>query len=117
MRPVSYSCATDVAGAIATVSADPDSAFLAGGTTEVDLLRHLVSGKKNLDSPVGDLAEGDYATVSPDTKIELLQSVLADAKSAIVTDKDDVVGIVTKIDLIDFLARAASADGPRSGRW
>jgi xanthine dehydrogenase YagS FAD-binding subunit len=39
VRPVSYSCATDVAGAIATVSADPDSAFLAGGTTEVDLLR------------------------------------------------------------------------------
>lgn len=39
MRPVSYARAADVAGAIATVSADPDSAFLAGGTTEVDLLR------------------------------------------------------------------------------
>ena len=39
MRPVSYARATDVAGAITTVSADPDSAFLAGGTTEVDLLR------------------------------------------------------------------------------
>ena len=39
VRPVSYSRATDVADAIATVSADPDSAFLAGGTTEVDLLR------------------------------------------------------------------------------
>lgn len=90
---------------------------LAGIVAEVDLLRHLVSGKKTLDSPVGDLAEGDYATVSPDTKIELLQSVLAEAKSAIVTDRDDVVGIVTKIDLIDFLARAAAttSDGPRSG--
>jgi xanthine dehydrogenase YagS FAD-binding subunit len=39
VRSVSYSRATDVAGAIATVSANPDSAFLAGGTTEVDLLR------------------------------------------------------------------------------
>ena len=39
MRPVSYSRATDVADAIAIVSADPDSAFLAGGTTEVDLMR------------------------------------------------------------------------------
>ncbi len=39
MRPVSYLRATDVADAIATVSADPDSAFLAGGTTEVDVLR------------------------------------------------------------------------------
>jgi xanthine dehydrogenase YagS FAD-binding subunit len=39
VRPVSYARATEVADAIATVSADPDSAFLAGGTTEVDLLR------------------------------------------------------------------------------
>jgi xanthine dehydrogenase YagS FAD-binding subunit len=39
MRQVSYARATDVPGAVAAVSADPDSAFLAGGTTEVDLLR------------------------------------------------------------------------------
>jgi xanthine dehydrogenase YagS FAD-binding subunit len=39
MRPVSYARAADVAGAVAAVSADPESAFLAGGTTEVDLLR------------------------------------------------------------------------------
>jgi CO/xanthine dehydrogenase FAD-binding subunit len=39
MQPVSYARATEVADAIATVSADPESAFLAGGTTEVDLLR------------------------------------------------------------------------------
>jgi xanthine dehydrogenase YagS FAD-binding subunit len=39
MRPVSYTRATDAASAVATVSADPESAFLAGGTTEVDLLR------------------------------------------------------------------------------
>jgi xanthine dehydrogenase YagS FAD-binding subunit len=39
MRPLSYTRATDVDEAIATVSADPASAFLAGGTTEVDLVR------------------------------------------------------------------------------
>jgi xanthine dehydrogenase YagS FAD-binding subunit len=39
MRPLSYVRADDVHGAIATVSADPASAFLAGGTTEVDLVR------------------------------------------------------------------------------
>jgi cystathionine beta-synthase len=46
--------------------------------------------------------------VSLDTKVELLQSVLADAKVAIVTEREEVMGIVTKIDLIDFLARRAS---------
>lgn len=42
MRPISYARATDVADAIATVSADSESAFLAGGTTEIDLLRQNV---------------------------------------------------------------------------
>jgi cystathionine beta-synthase len=81
---------------------------LRGIVAEVDLLRHLVTGQKRLDSPIGDLAEGDYATVSPDTKIELVQAALADARVAIVTDHDNVLGIVTKIDLIDFLAKQPS---------
>jgi cystathionine beta-synthase len=85
---------------------------LRGIVAEVDLLRHLVTGAKTLDSTVGELVEGDYATVTPDTKIELLQSVLADARVALVMDSDDVVGIVTRIDLIDFLAKAATDQRP-----
>ena len=42
MRPISYARATDVTEAIATVSANSESAFLAGGTTEIDLLRQNV---------------------------------------------------------------------------
>jgi cystathionine beta-synthase len=78
---------------------------LAGIVGEVDLLRALVSGGRTLDSPITEVLEDDYATVTPNTKIELLQGVLADAKVAIVEEGDEVVGIVTKIDLIDFLAR------------
>ena len=55
---------------------------------------------------IGEVVEDDYATVTPNTKIELLQGVLADAKVAIVEDRGEVLGIVTKIDLIDFLARS-----------
>jgi xanthine dehydrogenase YagS FAD-binding subunit len=39
MRPLSYARASTIEDAIATVSADPASAFLAGGTTEIDLVR------------------------------------------------------------------------------
>ncbi|HEY1958149.1 MAG TPA: pyridoxal-phosphate dependent enzyme [Polyangiaceae bacterium] len=85
-----------------------DGGKLRGIVQEVDLLRHLVSGKKTLDSPVADLAEGDYATVTPDTKIELLQNALSDAKVAMVTEGEELVGIVAKIDLIDFLAKQPS---------
>jgi len=86
-----------------------DNGKLVGIVAEVDLLRHLVSGQGTLDSQIGSLIEGDYATVSPDTKIELLQNVLTDAKLAIVLEGDKVVGIVTKIDLIEFLAKRSHA--------
>jgi xanthine dehydrogenase YagS FAD-binding subunit len=39
MRPLSYARAGDVRSAVAMVAGDPRSAFLAGGTTEVDLIR------------------------------------------------------------------------------
>ncbi|MFT3766482.1 MAG: pyridoxal-phosphate dependent enzyme [Minicystis sp.] len=81
---------------------------LRGMVQEVDLLRHLVQGRGTLDSTIVDLVESDYATVTPSTKVELLQGVLNDAKIAIVLDRDTVVGVVTKIDLIDFLARRAA---------
>ena len=78
---------------------------MCGIVAEVDLLRALVSGGKTLDSPIAEVVESDYATVTPNTRIELLQGVLADAKVAIVEEEDKLVGIVTKIDLIDFLAK------------
>jgi cystathionine beta-synthase len=80
-----------------------------GIVAEVDVLRALVSGGKTLESPIAEVVEDDYATVTPNTKLELLQGVLADAKVAIVEDRDEVVGIVTKIDLIDFLAKNKTA--------
>ncbi|MFD7281115.1 FAD binding domain-containing protein [Streptomyces sp. NPDC059862] len=48
MRPITYSRATDTATAIAAVSADPTSDFLAGGTTEIDLLRQNVLHPRRL---------------------------------------------------------------------
>ncbi len=76
-----------------------------GIVTEVDLLRALVAGGKTLQSPIAEVVEDDYATVTPNTKIEVLQGILADARVAIVEDGDAVVGILTKIDLIDFVAK------------
>src|SRR5579859_1610834 len=80
---------------------------LRGIVAEVDLLRALVAGGKTLESPIAEVVEDDYATVTPNTRIELLQGVLADAKVALVEDCGEIVGIVTKIDLIDFLAKSA----------
>ncbi|MEO3755516.1 xanthine dehydrogenase family protein subunit M [Streptomyces sp. B6B3] len=48
MRPISYSRPTAVADAVRAVSADPDSSYLAGGTTEIDLLRQNVLTPRRL---------------------------------------------------------------------
>lgn len=81
---------------------------LIGAVAEVDLLRYLVSGESSLAMEVEPLVESDYATVEPATPIEQLQAALTDNKRmAVVMDGGRVVGVVTKIDMIDYLARRA----------
>jgi xanthine dehydrogenase YagS FAD-binding subunit len=48
MKPLSYSRAADVDHALALAAANPASAFLAGGTNEVDLLRAGISHSRHL---------------------------------------------------------------------
>jgi len=82
-----------------------DNDRLYGIVAEVDVLRHLVTGEGHLDGTIEHLVESDYASVTPETRVELLQSVLADAKIALVTEGRKLVGLVTKIDLIDYLSK------------
>jgi xanthine dehydrogenase YagS FAD-binding subunit len=65
MRPLSYSRARTVDEAVALVASDPGAAFLAGGTTEVDLIRagiaqsdHLVDVNQLELAEVEDLPDG-----------------------------------------------------------
>ena len=65
MRPLSYSRASTVDDALALVAHDPGSAFLAGGTTEVDLIRagiatpdHLVDINDLPLAHIDDLPDG-----------------------------------------------------------
>jgi xanthine dehydrogenase YagS FAD-binding subunit len=61
MRPLSYARASTIEDAIATVSVDPSSAFLAGGTTEIDLVRLGVAHHDVLvdinELPLADIEE------------------------------------------------------------
>ena len=76
MRPLAYARAAAVEDAIALVAGDPASAFLAGGTTEVDLIRAGVARPDRLvdinrlpladveDLPDGGLRIGALARMS-----------------------------------------------------
>jgi xanthine dehydrogenase YagS FAD-binding subunit len=76
VRAISYARVADVATAVATVMADPDSAFVAGGTNAIDLLRINVEQPRLLvdindlplrqitDQPDGGLLIGGTARMS-----------------------------------------------------
>ena len=57
-----------------------------------------------MDAAVDELVESDYATVTPSTNIRLLRTIFNEAKLVCVLDRDDLVAVMTKIDLIEYLA-------------
>ena len=85
-----------------------DDGSLIGMITEVDLLDYLLSGAGQMDHPIADIVSTDAATVGPDTSIDALGDIFTRGHVAVVVDESDRVrGIVTKIDMIDYLANKA----------
>lgn len=80
---------------------------LAGLVSEVKVLDALVNGTATMKSPVGPLATLDsVTTVTKDTSLSVLTSHFAEGKTVVVTEKDDVIGVLTQIDLIEHLSQA-----------
>jgi cystathionine beta-synthase len=73
---------------------------------ESDLLRSLVSGTCLPDDPVGVTAKEMQGVVAPSDSISTVQRVLEEDNVAVVVEQDRLVGIVSKIDLIEHLTRA-----------
>ena len=80
------------------------SGRLGGIVAEVDLLNYLLKNEAGLDAAVDDIVESDYATVTPATRVHLLRTIFNDAKVVVVQEGDDLVSVITKIDLIEYLA-------------
>ncbi|MFO0576357.1 MAG: cystathionine beta-synthase [Polyangia bacterium] len=103
-----------------------DKGRLCGLVAEVDLLNHLIGKNGSLDESIEPIIEADYQTVTPQTKVRLLKTIFNDAKMVCVLStgsassygpsgehmpssktpapRDSLVGVITKIDLIDYLA-------------
>ena len=78
---------------------------LRGMIAEVDLLNYLISGDGAMDHPIGDIISSDVHTISRDTPIANLTDVFNKSSVAVVVDEQhQVEGIISKIDVIDYLA-------------
>lgn len=79
---------------------------LVGIVTEVELLDHMLMAGHPHDpaESIEALVRPKVATVTPDTPLETLMSLFTTRRVVLVTEEEQVVGIITKIDLLDFLA-------------
>jgi len=80
---------------------------LAGIVTEVDLLEHLLHGGHEHDpaETIASIVNPNVVTVSTGASLESVLINFERGKVVIVVDGDQPVGILTKIDLIDLMAR------------
>jgi cystathionine beta-synthase len=70
---------------------------------EYDLLNFLVEGKHRLSEIVDPLVQPIQGLVGPDTPIGRLREIFNDDNVAVVKEGEKVTGILTKIDLIEYL--------------
>jgi cystathionine beta-synthase len=77
---------------------------------EYDLLNALIAGTHKLTDPIDPIVAPLQGVITPEISIAQLREVFAQDNVAVVKDGQDVVAILTKIDLIEHLAaRMASS--------
>ena len=72
---------------------------------EVDVLRALHTGKLALGSKVGDIANRAGGLIYPKARIEELYRIFEAGEVALVVDESKLIGVISKIDLIDYLSK------------
>ena len=77
---------------------------LIGMISESTLLSQMATPGASPDESIAPIVTRQVTTVTPDTRAEALMNLFGAGQAAVVVDNEQVVGIVTKIDLIDYLA-------------
>lgn len=79
---------------------------LVGVVTEIDLLNHMLLSdhKHSNDETIESIIERNVPVVRPSTPLETLMAVLSNSNAVVIATNDKVQGILTKIDILDFLA-------------
>jgi cystathionine beta-synthase len=80
---------------------------LGGLVTEVDLLKHLLENQHqhSPDETISDIVRPAQAIFSVDTPVESILPSILEGQVALVTDQEHPVGILTKIDVLDYIAQ------------
>jgi len=79
---------------------------LVGMISETGLLGAMLDDPAAAHRSVGALAEPSYAIADPSAPISRLSDIIAQGKVALVMEQGRLCGVITKFDLIDYLAAA-----------
>jgi cystathionine beta-synthase len=82
-----------------------DTGRAVGMIHEYDLLNFLIEGKHRLSEKVEALVQPLQGVVTLETPIGKLRDIFNDDNVAVVREGEKITGILTKIDLIDFLGK------------
>ncbi|MDX1664777.1 MAG: cystathionine beta-synthase [Candidatus Promineifilaceae bacterium] len=79
---------------------------LVGIVREIDLLKHMLTAdhRHEPDETIAEMVDRTVAVVQPNTPLESLMGIFSSQRSVVIAHGDDVVGILTHIDILDFLS-------------
>lgn len=78
---------------------------IVGIVTEEDILLEVYGNPEHFGEPVSAAMESNLVTLSPDDPVEKLREIFERGMVAIVVDGDEFLGLITRIDLLNWLRR------------
>jgi cystathionine beta-synthase len=78
---------------------------IVGIVTEEDILLEVYENPEHFGEPVSAAMESNLVTLSPDDAVEKLREIFERGMVAIVVDGDEFLGLITRIDLLNWLRR------------
>jgi len=90
-----------------------DDGKIVGIVTEEDILLEVYENPEHFRQPVTAVMESNLVTVPPNAPVEKLKEIFERGMVAIVVDGDEFLGLITRIDLLNWLRRQ---DLNRKGR-
>jgi cystathionine beta-synthase len=94
---------------ISQVPVVDDDGRLRGLVTEVSLLDHMLNldHEHKADETIESIIDPDVTIVQPNTPLNILMNIFSESSVVIIQENSHVQGILTKIDILDFLSREA----------
>lgn len=83
-----------------------DDDRLRGLVSEIDLLNHMLLADHihDADETIEAMINSDVPVVGPNARLETLMSLISDRPAVVIVNGDRVEGILTKIDILDYLS-------------